>query len=290
MRTFAITAAVVMLSPALAAAQGDARCDVPLERRMGVVYGSIHTAPASVPPALSGRSMAFILEDIARSMSDTIAIGPAMEHPAVMVTGRNRRQMASLTPAFSGNPDLESEVTFLLTRGGELKRPRLTGKGAAPIDERLLAAVKTAASPEQRPPFSTSGDWDTLELTLRLALAPDPTALITMPFAVAVQDVPPPPHALPRQVQLPDYPRTLQSAGTGGEVIYWVNVDARGRPDPASFGVARLPTFDLLQAEAYTKFAATAREAVTSWNFTPAQPNGCAISQRVVGRMRFQLR
>lgn len=294
-RVFAITAQLVsgfwcIVSPPVALAQETSHpgcaAEAPSDTTLAVALGHLDV----VTPGSLSRAY---LDDFLTGLGATLIGSPVTVRPihlldpilitamAGRVSGKNNpgRQ---IMPVWPGRPELTGEFQFTIDRSGFL-RGIIATHGDSAINARLVHAL-TIVRADSFPEGAVS---DTVDLRLRLSLAPDSTADASQPL-VELAEVGNKSTAAACRAGNPGprYPDRERMRDIEAVVLVWLDVDERGRPVINSFGAARSNAKD---TSAYRPFVESVRNAMRSYRFYPARVNGCVVRQRVMFGVSFKV-
>jgi TonB family protein len=213
----------------------------------------------------------------------TRRIGEAMVAASFRVPGTISR---AFYPGTGGDPITRANAPFgprLLTRvtsdplpSDELPwRTRLETPSEDPATDTVFVAALREAVRWVLPPTTDTPrmPWVAeLVLTVPGDPAVHPLARLTVPTIRLER-----PTAIKR-IDMPRFPEEHRDKGQGGAVRLQFVVDERGRVEPASLRVLSAPSL---------AFAMSAKEALLTAEYTPAQAGGCPQKQLVQQNVRF---
>ncbi len=191
-------------------------------------------------------------------------------------------ELGDEAPVGRGHPVISALIEFTLHRDGRIEDVELFGGWAAPA--LLLAMASAVDSARDRRVLETLTDRAIPEggggrrgVRFRLVLhdSPDydlahlPVGSVRVP-AFSMRSL-----AVNRVVQ-PRYPRGLVAED---DMLAYMVVDARGRPEPASFRLLR---------GSYRSLADATRRALLQWEFAPAHIDDCPVRQEVLIPVSFR--
>jgi protein TonB len=213
----------------------------------------------------------------------TRRIGEAMVAASFSVPGTISR---AFYPGTGGDPTARANAPFgprLLTRvtsdplpSAELPwRTRLETASEDPATDTIfVAALREAVRWVLPPTLDTPRMPWVAELVLTAPGDPavHPLVRLTVPTIRLEQP------ATIERVDMPKFPPEHRDKGQGGAVRLQFVIDERGRVEPASLRVLSAPSL---------AFATSAKEALLTAEYTPAQAGGCPQKQLVQQNVRF---
>ena len=196
-----------------------------------------------------------------------------------------RRETLGSDSLTTREPVVYGTYTFTIKRNGGVDSVATRTPTLVPgFDERVIAAIRSAAADSAMSVVGHALDQDSLVLDLRITTGSEDTRLrvpavtlfvATFPRVRVVDAKPVPP------VPLPQYPDGERDEGRDGDVLLRVVVDGSGAP--------LISTLEVLHATS-SAFALAAAKTLARYHFTPAHVGTCAVPQVVLLPFWFSLR
>lgn len=299
-----IVAGVVWLAPAAQAQPpgtarhipGAAFCEpAHVDTAVGAVYGTLHLeSPTDTVPSdllsrvLANLSVALINDTLELEPTemggDLVVTAVRMNRPQPLIPSKSleARPGALLLPWWPGHPALVTEIVFTVDLSGALTAPSLRVRGDSATAAVLLRAMSAVRAVDRRAPASP------VRVRLRLSVSPDSTG-VSFPLVAGrrIRVAGPQPRVRGRDILPPGYPRSEIGRGTAATVLIWYMVDERGSVVRGTLGATSANRVE--DAKRYDSFVKAVTRMAPDWTHSPAEAGGCAVKQRVVVPVAFNV-